>query len=129
LDSSTSTESYSFKVVTTADASVNVIGISQEGITAFPMATLNDMGVSASVYAAISGQNLKICGVGEVCLLSIIGAVYANSSIIPSTGGYGIMASGGAGIQYAGAIALQTGVSGDKIRVLVLPHVVNTAAT
>ena len=117
----------SFEVIEDIVAEQNCIGISQEGTTGFPMNATNDMGVTAPTAAADAGQNIKVFGVGEQCLLELGGTVNAGDCIKANatTNGKGIQAPlGTSGNQNIVGIALQYGVSGEKIRVLVQPGVI-----
>jgi len=125
----------SFKVIEDIVAAQNIVGVSQEGTTGFPMTTTNDMGVTAPTAAALPGQNIKVFGVGEQCLIELAGgdlgtvltvnagdAIKANAT----TDGKGVVATlATASQQFIGGIAMQYGVSGEKIRMLVMPGIVN----
>ena len=87
------------------------IGISQEGGRQVP---LND--VTNDGLAAKSGENIRIFGEGDECLLMLGGSVTAGDYVKPDNDGAGVTAGAAA---IAGARALQTGVSGEKIRVQV----------
>ena len=114
----------SFKVIEDIVAAQNIVGVSQVGTTGFPMAATNDMGVTAPTAAALSGQQLQVFGVGEECLIELAGTVNAGDYVKANatTDGKGIQAPlTTSGQQSVGGIALQYGVSGDKIRMLVMP--------
>ena len=118
----------SFKVIEDIVAAQNIVGVSQEGTTGFPMNATNDMGVTAPTAAALAGQNIKVFGVGEQCLIELAGTVNAGDAIKANatTDGKGVVATlATASQQFIGGIAMQYGVSGEKIRMLVMPGIVN----
>ena len=117
----------SFKVIEDVVAAQNIVGVSQVGTTGFPMAATNDMGVTAPTAAALAGQEVQVFGVGEECLIELAGTVNAGDLIKANatTDGKGVAAAlGTSGQQCVGGIALQYGVSGEKIRMLVSPQVI-----
>lgn len=103
-------------IVKEGEANDDTIGISMES-TDYP--PLNDSHVTVGGYAAILGESFEVHSTGE-CLLEL-GDTVANGGRVKSDGdGKGVpIATTGTTIQYAGARALQSGVSGDKIRVQV----------
>jgi hypothetical protein len=124
---STSATADSFKVIEDIVAAQPIIGVSQEGTTGFPMGT-NDMGVTAPTYAASDEQDLKVYGPGEVCLIELGGTVNAGDPLKANatTDGKGVAADiTTASQQFIGGYALQYGISGDKIRMLIHPGIIN----
>lgn len=82
------------------------IGISMEGTEAAPVP-------NASVYAATDGHNLKVYGVGEVCLLRAgSGGWSAGNRLISDVDGNGVPAGTGALNQHIGAIAFDNATEG-----------------
>lgn len=98
-----------------ADANEAVIGISQEGTKAAPIP-------SASTLAAAAGENIGVHGLGEVCLLTLgSGGATRFGYLKSDADGNGVaIATTGTTAQMVGAIALQSGLEGEKIRVQVL---------
>jgi hypothetical protein len=122
-----SSNANNFEVIEDIVAAQMIVGVSQEGTTGFPMGT-NDMGVTAPTAAATEGQNVKVYSVGEQCLIELGGTVNAGNAIKANatTDGKGIVATlATASQQFIGGVALQYGVSGEKIRMLVMPGIVN----
>ena len=112
----------SFEVIEDVVAAQNIVGVSQEGTDFFPTSD-TDHYVGAN-YAAVAGENVKVFSVGEQCLIELGGTVNAGDWIKANatTDGKGIQAPlGTSGQQSVGGIALQYGVSGEKIRMLVMP--------
>jgi hypothetical protein len=94
------------------------IGISQMGTQEAP-GTDADSG-----YAATTGKQLRVYGPGEVALLEIGGNVSAFDYLKPDANGKGVAASlNTTALQYVGARALRTAVSGEKIPVIVTPFI------
>lgn len=88
------------------------IGVSQKG-------TRNPGGLgSDDGYAAISGEDLRVHVGGEVTGLELGGTVLVGASLKSDSNGAGVSTTTTSDI--IGAIALQAGVSGDVINVLVL---------
>ena len=120
-----------FKVIEDVVVAQAILGVSQEGTLGFPMNSTNDMGVTAPTAAALDDtyreQDLKVYGPGEVCLIELGGTVNAGSMIKSNgtTDGKGITMTIGSTTtpQFYGGIALQYGVAGEKIRMLVHPGV------
>lgn len=108
------------KLSTTADGVVLqsgdgevVYGIAQPGTRRTPYSSLDDG------YAAIAGEDVQVFGVGEECYLRLGGTVTRGDRIDPDSSGYGTTVT--ADQANYGAIALQSGVSGDLVKVLVSP--------
>lgn len=93
-------------------ATDDVVGISQAGAKAAPLGFY-----TPSTLAAASGDPLDVYGEGEECSLELGGTVTAGQVLKPTTAGKGIAAT--IGTDKIGAKALEAGVSGDIIRVVV----------
>lgn len=106
--------SLDFAVVQAA-ASDFPVGVSSAGSRRPQMGQFGAAGVST--LAAASGSPLDVYGEGEECSLELGGTVTAGDYLKPTTGGKGI--TGTLGTDKVGAQALQAGVSGDIIRVVV----------
>jgi hypothetical protein len=97
-----------------------VIGVAQQG-TYFPPGSQNADGLGAH-----QNQVIEIYGVGEESLLSITSTVTAGDYLKAGVNGVGVTlvkTFSGTTPAYTGAVALESGVTGDWIRVLVLPQV------
>lgn len=93
-----------------ADANERVIGISYQSSRTAP---LNDLAPTSD--HAISGDQIQMYGVGDVCLLEYGGTVTAGEYLKSDADGKGVtIASSGTTPQYVGAIALDGGSSGEK---------------
>lgn len=106
------------KLDTTADHTVieatagsQIIGVSQKGTRNAPYSSLDDG------YCAIAGETFRLFTTTEVCPIELGGTVTAGDRLKATTGGKAITASTG---DYFGAIALESGVSGEFIQVEVL---------
>jgi hypothetical protein len=86
-------------------------GISQEG-QKYPPDDEN----ASSTYAGVAGDLISVYGPGRTCLLTLGSAVTTGNALKPNTSGQGVPASGSVD---AGAIATQSGATGDLIRVIV----------
>lgn len=96
-----------------ADANARIFGISQDG-TNYP--PLDDLSVSAN--AAIDGQFIQLFGEGDTCLLELGDTAVRGDRLKSKADGTGEpIASSGTTIQQYGAVALQSGVVGELIRV------------
>ena len=93
----------------------NIMGVSEAGPHVNPFTfgstTLGDG------LAAISGEDVNVYGMGEVCLLRIGGTVTVGDYLTATTGGKGITATTG---NHYGAQAEESGVTDQLIRVRVL---------
>lgn len=90
-----------------------VFGISHESTRTAPIP-------SASTDAADAGENLLVYEDGDECLLELGGTVTRGGEIRSDATGKGIaIETTGSEQQRVGARALESGVSGDKIRVQV----------
>ena len=100
-----------------ANANEIVIGISQDGTNTAPIP-----GITSS-NAAESGQTLRVHIEGEETLLELGGTVAAAAYIKSEADGKGVAAlTTGTVTQEIGAVALESGVSGEFIRVKVRCH-------
>ena len=99
--------------VVVADANAKIQGISQVGSREAPIPSVT------TPYAAADGEQLRIHGDGEVCLLVLGGTVAAFDDLKSDASGHGVVITGGTTTQEIGAVALQAGVSGDHILVQV----------
>lgn len=98
-----------------ADANAEIIGVSQEGSRTPPLSDL-----VTDTKAAASGQSLKIFTDGDVCLLEAGGTITRGDLLKADANGKAVtVATTGTTIQNYGAIALQSGASGEKILVQV----------
>lgn len=98
-----------------ADANERVIGISGVDTNQPPLSDL----VSSSNHATV-GQQLKLFGEGDVCLLEIGDTVTASQLLKSDADGKGVpIATTGTTIQNIGARALQGGAAGAFIQVQV----------
>lgn len=93
-------------VVVATDATVAVIGVSQEGQYGPPGVVGSDTAVAAS-----SGQQIQIITNGNVALVEAGGTVTQGDPIEASTGGVGILATG-AGQHYIVGKALKSATVG-----------------
>ena len=85
------------------------LGISQEFSKLTPLP-------SAATYAATTGQEIGVYTVGQVCYLTCGTAITHGDFLIPDASGQAI---NGASTEKYGAVALESGASGDLIRVQV----------
>lgn len=93
-----------------ATANLKTFGVSQMGTRNAPGTDADDG------YCAKTGEGLQVFGEGEVTLLELGATVSAGNRLATDSSGKGAVATTG---QNVGAIALDNGVSGDKIRVYV----------
>lgn len=100
-----------------AGTNEDAIGISTEG-DANPPTSGNTLGVPYYV----SGQDMKVYGPGSVCLLELgTGGITRFAYLKADTDGKGVAATtSGATAQFVGAMALESGSAGDKVRVYVV---------
>jgi hypothetical protein len=99
-----------------AGANEQIIGISGEGSNYPPLSDL-----TVSDHHAVAGQPVDVHGDGDVCLLELGGTVARGDRLKADSAGKGVViASTGTTIQQIGAVALQSGVSSEKIRVQVM---------
>lgn len=100
-----------------ANANEKVIGISMNGTNKAPIPDVT------STNAAESGQHLRVHVQGEETLLELGGTVAAAAFIKSDADGKGVAAlTTGTVTQEIGAVALESGVSGELIRVKVQLH-------
>jgi hypothetical protein len=97
-----------------ADANELILGVSQEGPRLPP-------GIyGADALAAVSGEQLRVYGIGETCMLEVGDSVSAGRYLKSDADGKGVhLATGTGTLQYYGAISLENGAAGEKIRVQV----------
>jgi hypothetical protein len=115
----------SFKVIEDIVAAQAIVGVSEEGTDFFPTSDTDHY--TGNNYAAVAGENVKVFAVGEQCLVELGGTVNCGDYLKANatTDGKAIQAPlGTSGQQVVGGIALQYGVSGQKIRMLVQPGVI-----
>ncbi len=102
-------------VVQAAAASDAVIGVSTQD-ERLP----STLGGTADLAAA-SGQGVKVFTVGQEAVLELgTGGCTAGNTLESDANGKGVVSSATAGKTYA-AIALETGVAGDRVRVWIQP--------
>ena len=100
--------------VVQATANDVVRGISQEGNREAPIPSVT------SSLAAQDGESLKVYGETQECLLELGGTVAAGDRLKSDANGKGVnIATTGTTEQNIGAVALEGGASGAKIRVQV----------
>lgn len=98
-----------------ADANEAPIGISHDSGRYAP---LNDL--ITTNYHAIDGDPITLYGDGDQCLLELGGSVTRGGYLKSDADGKGVaVATTGTTIQQIGAVALESGSSGEKIRVQV----------
>ena len=97
-----------------ADANERVIGISQEGAREAPLPNV-------TLYAGQDGDNMQVYQQGDICLLTLgSGGATRGSRLKSDADGAGVeIAAIGATQQFYGALALESGLEGEKIRVQV----------
>lgn len=99
-----------------ADANERVIGISYQSSRTAP---LNDLAPTSD--HAISGDQIQMYGLGDVCLLEYGATVVAGEYLKSDADGKGVpIATSGTTPQYAGAIALDGGAAGERRQVFVV---------
>lgn len=99
-----------------ADANSKIIGISQEGGRTAPIPAVS------TVNAAEDGDTLNVYGPTMDCLLELGGTVASGDDLKSDADGQGVVLTQGATNQEVGATALEGGISGDLIRVIVAPR-------
>lgn len=99
------------KCLTGSAANQKIIGISEEGT--------RRIGDADDGFAAIAGENLRIYGPGSICWLHLGGTVAIDDRLECDSDGAGTTTT--TDNQWVFARALQPGVSGQLIRVEVLP--------
>ena len=100
-----------------ADANESLIGISYDNGRYAPLSD-----VVVTNYHAIAGDSVGLYGDGDQCLLELGsgGAVRGNKLKSDADGKGVAVATTGTTLQHYGAIALESGAEGEKIRVFVL---------
>ena len=87
-----------------------IVGVSQEGTNQAPVPLLS------TGYAAESGQNVRVHGLGGFALLELGANVTTERRLKADSNGKGTPVVGGAAsMENWGAIALETGSSGEKV--------------
>ncbi|QDU97528.1 hypothetical protein [Lignipirellula cremea] len=100
--------------VVQATANAAVRGVSQEGSRTAPTPDVS------TLLAASSGETLLVYGETEDCLLEIADDVSPGDKLKSDANGKGVpIATTGTTLQQIGAVALEGGASGDRIRVQV----------
>jgi len=108
-----------------AGDNTDVIGVSHPG-TNKPEVS----GMISGTYAAENGQPVLVAGVGSVVLVEAGNTVTPGQFLKSDSQGRAVpVATSGTVIQNYGAVALQGGAVGDKIKCLVLPGKVRPALT
>lgn len=101
---------------TAAGANEAVIGISGDGSRNAP-GTAGDDG-----FIAVAGETIPVFGPGRKCLLELGGTVTRGDRLKSGAAGVGVAAATtGTTRQECGAVALQSGVSGQKVLVVIIP--------
>lgn len=105
-----------FKVIAAVDSTLPILGVSQQG-TLYAPGTAADSG-----YAATSGYPLQVFGLGEECLIEVGAAgVTCDDYLTAGTAGVAVTVPLTATAhREVGALALETGTSGQKIRARVV---------
>jgi hypothetical protein len=104
-----------------ADANEAIIGVSHESTQDAPIP-------GASANAAEDGDALAVYPIGVVCLLELGGTVARGDELKSDADGKGVVrATTGTTVQNIGALALESGVSGELIKVLVFRSSVRPA--
>ena len=126
----TNTTTGGFHAVQCNDTTHNKpFGVSQEGTCTPPFNSTNDLGVSATTYAATDGLPIRVFGSGEECLLTASAAISVGADLVPDADGKGATAATGITSQWVGARALQGAAAEDeKIRVMVLAYGVGSGS-
>src|SRR5574343_445893 len=96
-----------------ATAGSQILGVSQEGTNYAPLSNL-----SVSGYAAAEGENIKIYGDGDICLVQCAEAV-TRGDLLESDGNGKAAPVDGSGQEYIGGIALQSGSTNEFIYIQV----------
>lgn len=109
--------------VSESDANEASVGVSQEGGNQPPLSDL-----VSTINAAVSGETLKVYGLGDECLLELGDTVTAGQYLKSDADGKGVpVATTGTTLQLAGALALDAGAAGDLLRVQVLQYPIRPA--
>lgn len=94
-----------------AGAGEKIFGISPTSTRNAPYSTLDDG------YTAINGEAMRVFGPTEIAPLALGGTVTAGDKLKSDSDGAGVAATADA--EHYGAVALQSGVSGDIVEVRV----------
>ncbi len=95
-----------------ATAGSKIHGISQEGMKRAPGLPGSDTTIAAEV-----GNTLRVYGLGDECLLTLGGTITHGDYLKSDGSGFGVVASS---TDEIGAVALESGASGVKIRVQIV---------
>lgn len=101
-------------LVLVATAGDKCYGICQPDVRRTPYSSLDDG------YAAIAGEDVKVFGIGETCLLELVASVSPGDRLKSDATGKGTPVT--ANNDEYGAIALVAGVSGQLVMVQVIPE-------
>lgn len=112
-----STAGKNFSVIQSAAASDKSIGVSQVGTR---LAQIE--GLTATAYAASAGDNLRVFGPGEQCLVECAGTITQGDWVTADADGKAVAITVSGTVCHA-AFALESGVSGDFIRVFLNPFI------
>ena len=107
-----------YSVVQAKGVAQRILGVSMEG-TDYP--PYNDPRITVPGYAAIQGEELQVYGPGEICKILLGGTVLFGSTLTSDANGKGVAitpANSGT-INFVGGIALEPGVSGECVDMLV----------
>ena len=104
-----------------ADGTNLPIGVSPEGSSAPPIGTTPADTTDETPLAAV-GEAVFCYSVGDVCPVTAGATVAAGDRLVSAADGRAVPLSG-SGVRYVGGVALEGGVAGDRVRMLVLPHV------
>lgn len=117
------------KLSTSADFTALVAGANEVTIGITDEGSRNAPGTAADDgLMAVAGENINVFGPGRVCLLTLGGTVARGARIKSDANGAGVtVATTGTTVQEYGAIALQSGTSGQKIRVRVTQGAIRPA--
>jgi hypothetical protein len=111
------TSGANFTVIEASAATDKIVGVSQEGTR---LAQIE--GLTTDEDAARSGENLRVYGPGEECLIKAGGTITQGDWLTATTDGKAVAITASGTVVHAG-FALESGVSGDLIRMFVHPFV------
>lgn len=99
--------------VVQATANAKIIGVSQSGTREAPIPAVT------TPYAAQDGEQLRVHGETEICLLTAGATVVAGDDLKSDSTGRGVVITAGTTTQEVGALALQGGAVNELILVQV----------
>lgn len=99
--------------VTQCGSAEKMFGISQEGTRRAPYTGLDDG------FNAVAGETVRVYEEGEICWLEAGGTIAVDDRLISDSDGKGTAST--SDNAWIGAVALQSGVSGQLLKVRVLP--------